>query len=63
MTSSAGRPRAGPGPRSAAKGFGVGLALSQSLLTAHGAELRVESALGQGAKFSFYLPAQAPEGR
>ncbi|TPW20837.1 MAG: histidine kinase, partial [Elusimicrobia bacterium] len=43
--------------KKAAKGFGVGLALSQSLLLAHGAELRVESASGRGARFSFFLPA------
>ena len=51
--------------KKAAKGFGVGLALSQSLLAAHGAELKVESAPGRGAKFSFYLPAppeSPPEG-
>lgn len=51
--------------KKAAKGFGVGLALSQSLLAAHGAELRVESAPGRGATFSFFLPAppeSPPEG-
>lgn len=40
-----------------AKGFGVGLALSVALLRAHGAELKVESSPGQGARFSFFLPA------
>jgi signal transduction histidine kinase len=43
--------------KKAAKGFGVGLALSQALLAAHGTELKVESAPGKGATFSFFLPA------
>lgn len=43
--------------KKAAKGFGVGLTLAQALLSAHGAELKVESAAGQGARFSFFLPA------
>ena len=42
--------------KKAAKGFGVGLALSQALLAAHGTELRVASEPGKGAKFSFVLP-------
>lgn len=46
--------------KKAAKGFGVGLALSQALLAAHGTELKVESAPGKGARFSFVLPA-SPE--
>lgn len=43
--------------KKAAKGFGVGLALAQVLLQAHGAELSVESAPGRGARFAFSLPA------
>lgn len=43
--------------KKAAKGFGVGLALSQAVLAAHSAELSVESRLGRGARFSFFLPA------
>ncbi|TBR22102.1 HAMP domain-containing histidine kinase [bacterium] len=43
--------------KKAAKGFGVGLALSQAVLAAHGSELKVESAPGRGARFAFELPA------
>ncbi len=46
--------------KKAAKGFGVGLALSQALLAAHGTELKVESVPGQGARFSFVLPPAPP---
>lgn len=45
--------------KKAAKGFGVGLALTQALVSAHGAELKVESAPGAGSRFSFFLPGAA----
>ncbi len=41
--------------KKAAKGFGVGLALSRMILEAHGAELQLESAPGKGSRFSFAL--------
>jgi signal transduction histidine kinase len=39
-----------------AKGFGVGLALSRMILTAHGAELAFDSEPGRGSRFYFALP-------
>lgn len=42
--------------RKQAKGFGVGLSLAHSVIEAHGSRLEVESAPGQGARFSFLLP-------
>ncbi len=45
--------------KKAAKGFGVGLALAQVLLQAHGSGLSVESAPGRGARFAFVLPPSA----
>lgn len=41
--------------RKAAKGFGVGLALANSLVQAHGSRLTVESRPGKGSTFSFRL--------
>jgi signal transduction histidine kinase len=44
--------------KKAAKGFGVGLALSRMILDAHGSELQLESATGKGSRFFFpLLPA------
>lgn len=37
-------------------GTGLGLALAKLILNAHGAELKVESALHQGSEFSFPMP-------
>jgi signal transduction histidine kinase len=44
--------------KKAAKGFGVGLALSRMILEAHGSELQLDSAPGKGSRFYFpLLPA------
>jgi len=37
-------------------GTGLGLALVKSILTAHGAEMKVETEEGVGSAFSFPLP-------
>lgn len=42
--------------KKAAKGFGVGLALANGLVDAHGSRLRIESEPGKGSRFSFRLP-------
>ena len=42
--------------RPASEGTGLGLALAKKLVELHGGAIRVESALGQGAKFTFSLP-------
>lgn len=44
-------------------GSGLGLYLSRSIVEAHGGEIWVESAPGQGATFSFRLPRQAQQKR
>jgi two-component system sensor histidine kinase KdpD len=38
------------------KGTGMGLAISRAILAAHGGGIEVESALGQGACFRFWVP-------
>jgi signal transduction histidine kinase len=44
--------------KKAAKGFGVGLALSRMILEAHGSDLQLETAPGKGSRFFFpLLPA------
>lgn len=37
-------------------GTGLGLALARSIVSAHGADIQVESYVGQGSSFSFALP-------
>ena len=42
--------------KSESKGTGIGLATVQRIVKAHGGFLRVESQLGEGASFEFYVP-------
>jgi signal transduction histidine kinase len=49
--------RAGEPTTRASGGLGLGLALSQQILRAHGRELRVRSEEGLGTSFAFRLPA------
>ncbi len=43
-------------------GMGIGLSLARSLVELHGGAIRVESAVGQGSRFTFTLPIR-PAGR
>jgi signal transduction histidine kinase len=38
------------------KGTGLGLAISQGIVQKHGGELRVETAVGEGTRFTVSLP-------
>jgi len=42
-----------------ADGLGIGLSICRSIIEAHGTQLEVSSAPGQGARFQFALPSQA----
>lgn len=44
--------------RSSVHGSGLGLAISRDIVRAHGGEIRVQSALGEGATFVVTLPAR-----
>ena len=47
-------------PQAAAPGVGLGLSLSQTVAQAHNGEITVRSTEGQGACFTFSLPAVTP---
>jgi signal transduction histidine kinase len=50
--------------RKVAKGFGIGLGLAKELIERHGSHLEIESELGKGSRFYFYLPLwQGPSDR
>jgi two-component system sensor histidine kinase AtoS len=38
------------------KGTGLGLAITHKVITEHGGQIEVESALGEGSRFVVYLP-------
>jgi signal transduction histidine kinase len=42
-------------------GTGLGLALVQRIIDAHGSNIHVRSAIGEGSCFEFHLPATTPE--
>lgn len=48
-----------PGDRSA--GYGLGLAVAKFIVEAHKGEIRVESEVGMGSRFTFWLPNRAPD--
>lgn len=43
-------------------GRGLGLSVAQTIVSEHGGEIEVESAPGEGAVFTVYLPLYEPEG-
>jgi two-component system sensor histidine kinase ResE len=42
--------------RSRGSGAGLGLAIARGIVRAHGGDIRVESELGKGTHFTFYIP-------
>ncbi len=43
------------------KGTGVGLAIVKKIINRHGGSIEAESTLGEGAKFTFYLPIKSED--
>ncbi len=52
--------RVDAGRNRAAGGFGLGLAIVQAIMAAHGGSARVRSTVGQGSAFELRLPARPP---
>ncbi|MCX7599389.1 MAG: ATP-binding protein [Armatimonadetes bacterium] len=48
--------------KSSGPGLGLGLAVSYALISAHGGDITVDSAPGQGAKFTVFLPLKPRAG-
>ena len=44
------------GEVTAGGGAGLGLAIVEGILVAHGAEVQVDTEVGEGSRFSFVLP-------
>jgi signal transduction histidine kinase len=44
-----------------ARGTGLGLPVSQKILTEHGGRIRVESTAGGGSRFTLEMPAVVPD--
>jgi signal transduction histidine kinase len=47
--------------RGSGKGYGLGLAITKDIVQAHGGNLRVESAVGSGTRFTVRLPVARPD--
>ncbi len=47
--------------RTGNRGTGLGLAVSQKIMSEHGGRIRVESQPGEGSRFTLELPAVQPE--
>jgi len=52
----------GRASRTGYEGSGLGLAIVRAIATAHGGRARLESRLGEGARFSIELPVEGPTG-
>lgn len=46
-----------------ARGFGIGLSMSRSIIEAHGGRIEVDSEPGKGSTFSFLLPVWVADGQ